>query len=548
MAIYTGTANDDTLIGGSGNNIIDTLIGGDGNDALLARRLENIADGTPRDFISWSNFIFPPPGSPGYNSFFALDGGNGNDFFGVAVGVDNLTTLDGGNGTDVILGALFPNADTPINLDLDNLPADLSSSGSTFNNISNVETIFSAVTRNSDDVISISRSFDGLLAGIPRQISLRDGNDQLTISGNATATVTGDEGNDTLTGGDGNDILHGDWDDDNRDIFLTGNDFVDGGGGDDLVAGGPGIDRLYGGGGIDTIYGGSGDDFAYSGDGNDSIFGGSGIDNLEGNEGNDTIRGEDGDDGLAGQEGNDWLFGDVGNDRLYGWTGNDVLYGGAGNDTIQGDDGDDLAFSGEGDDRILGGLGIDNLEGNEGNDTIQGEDGDDGLAGQEGDDLLLGGNGNDRLYGWTGNDFLRGDEGSNRFQGDTGNDTLIGSPYEGGGVNTFSFDALPGIQFTDLGIDTIAAFRPNYDKINLDRAIFTALPTALTNDSFQVVATPDQAATSTGLIVLSQGRLFYNDNGTAAGYGTGGAFAIFGNESTLVSANDFVISGIANNQ
>jgi Ca2+-binding RTX toxin-like protein len=146
MAIYTGTANADTLIGGS--NVIDTLIGGDGNDALLARRLENIADGTPRDFISWSNYIFPPPGSPGYNSSFALDGGNGNDFFGVAIGVDNLTTLDGGAGTDVILGAVFPNADTPVNLDLDNLSADLSSLGSTFNNISNVEAIFSAVTYN----------------------------------------------------------------------------------------------------------------------------------------------------------------------------------------------------------------------------------------------------------------------------------------------------------------------------------------------------------------------------------------------------------------
>jgi Ca2+-binding RTX toxin-like protein len=539
MALYTGTENDDTLIGGSnsfvGSN--DTLVGGNGNDALLASRLQNIADGNPA--AGWSNFIFPPPGSPGYNSVFSLDGGNGNDFFGVAIGVDNITKLDGGAGSDVILGALFPNPDTPINLDLDNLPADLSNLGSTFNNISNVESIFSAITRNGDDVISISRSFGGLLAGVPRQIGLRGGNDQLTISGNATAAVTGDDGNDTLIGGNGNDSLYGD--DELYDFSSGGgDDLLNGGGGNDLITGGPGIDRLYGGGGVDTINGGSGDDFAYSGDGNDSIFGGSGIDNLEGNEGNDTIQGEDGDDGLAGQDGNDLLVGGNGNDRLYGWTGNDVLYGGAGSDTMYGDDDDDFAFGGEGDDRILGGSGIDNLEGNEGNDTIQGEDGDDGLAGQDGDDLLLGGNGNDRLYGWTGNDFLRGDEGTNRFQGDTGNDTLLGSPDAG--VNTFSFDALPGIQFTDLGIDTIAGFRPNYDKINLDRAIFTALPTALTNDNFQVVATPDQAATSTGLIVLSQGRLFYNANGTAAGYGTGGAFAIFGNESTLVSANDFIIS------
>jgi hypothetical protein len=114
----------------------------------------------------------------------------------------------------------------------------------------------------------------------------------------------------------------------------------------------------------------------------------------------------------------------------------------------------------------------------------------------------------------------------------------------GTGVNVFSFDALPSIQFTDLGIDTITDFRAGCDKINLDRAIFTALTTTLTNDSFQVVTTLDQAAINAGLIVYSQGHLFYNANGAAAGYGNGGEFAVLSGSPTI-STSDFMVSSLS---
>jgi hypothetical protein len=66
----------------------------------------------------------------------------------------------------------------------------------------------------------------------------------------------------------------------------------------------------------------------------------------------------------------------------------------------------------------------------------------------------------------------------------------------------------------------------------------------LTATSFQVVANVNDAATSAGLVVYSQGQLFYNANGAAAGYGTGGVFATFDNPAPILAVSDFVISGV----
>jgi Ca2+-binding RTX toxin-like protein len=498
---YLGTigANfPDTLDGGDGNDSIyindiftseQLLIGGNGDDQLFSSSIgtNKLQGGEGNDTLESSggsstlresstlqggngNDVFIENGLYLRNSANLLEGGAGDDIFELI----SQNTINGGEGFDALKDYYFNNPDStnPVNINVDSIPFSSPK-------ITNVETAVNFISGAGNDVLTLSRSITGRL----RTVDAGDGNDVVSVLGDAHASING----------------------------------------------GKGVDYLYGGVGIDILNGGDDDDFAFGGDGDDSILGGLGLDNLEGNGGNDIIRGEDGDDGLAGQDGDDLLVGGNGNDRLYGWTGNDILYGEAGNDTIQGDDGDDLAFSGEGDDSILGGLGIDNLEGNEGNDTIRGEEGDDGLAGQDGDDLLVGGNGNDRLYGWTGNDVL---------QGDTGNDTLSGDT----GVNTFSFEALPGIQFADLGIDTITDFQGGRDKINLDRAIFTALPTALTNDSFQIVTSFDQAAVSNGVIVYSQGYLFYNANGAAAGYGNGGEFAVLSGAPSL-SLSDFMVSG-----
>lgn len=58
--------------------------------------------------------------------------------------------------------------------------------------------------------------------------------------------------------------------------------------------------------------------------------------------------------------------------------------------------------------------------------TYRGTDGDDVIAGYENDDLLIGGKGDDKLSGEYGDDILRGDEGNDRLFGGDGDDTLIG--------------------------------------------------------------------------------------------------------------------------
>jgi Ca2+-binding RTX toxin-like protein len=403
----------------------------------------------------------------------------------------------------------------------------------------------------------------------PLSLSGTDGDDDLIGKG-GNDTIAGLDGNDTVTGASGNDILYGNDGYDQLDggtgddtiLGEDGNDTILGEDGNDNLEGNDGNDTIYGGNWSDTILGGDGNDFAYGGLGKDFISGGASIDNLEGNDGSDTILGDEGDDGLAGQEGDDSLVGGNGNDRLYGWTGNDHLYGESGDDTLFGDDGNDrlygesgndtlfgdngndFAFGGTGNDSISGGNGIDNLEGNEGNDTILGSDGNDGLAGQEGDDSLVGGNGNDRLYGGLGNDILQGDGGNDTLQGDGGDDSLYGGSGNdlltgGAGADTFNFgnDFVTGEAFSSVGLDTITDFQSGVDKIQLQRSAFAALPEAL---SFAIVADDSLAATSSEIIVYSQGTgsIFYNANGAVEGFGDGGSFAqLTGNP--LLAATDF---------
>lgn len=71
---------------------------------------------------------------------------------------------------------------------------------------------------------------------------------------------------------------------------------------------------------------------------------------LTGTVGNDTLRGGDGHDVINGSDGDDDLAGDRGNDRLDGGAGADLITGGSGDDTLTG---------GEGDDRLDGGEGVD---------------------------------------------------------------------------------------------------------------------------------------------------------------------------------------------
>ena len=70
----------------------------------------------------------------------------------------------------------------------------------------------------------------------------------------------------------------------------------------------------------------------------------------------DTIDGGAGADTIYGGDGNDSIFGGKGNDIIFGGIGKDTLWGGAGDDELYGDDGKDVFYynAGEGNDTIFG--------------------------------------------------------------------------------------------------------------------------------------------------------------------------------------------------
>lgn len=98
--------------------------------------------------------------------------------------------------------------------------------------------------------------------------------------------------------------------------------------------------------------------------------------------GNDTLNGSIRWDNMIGGAGNDKIYGNAGNDDLFGDPGRDSIYGGPGNDDIYGDSIQDLAggdrlYGGDGKDKLFGGYENDFLNGGAGNDELDGEYGDD---------------------------------------------------------------------------------------------------------------------------------------------------------------------------
>jgi Ca2+-binding RTX toxin-like protein len=166
------------------------------------------------------------------------------------------------------------------------------------------------------------------------------------------------------------------------------------------------------------------------------------------------------------------------------------------------------------------------------------------LVGTNADDIIVGSGTHDVLLGTNGNDILRGGSGDDLLNGGTGNDRLTGNL----GIDRFIFDTATAFVSgsTGAGVDTITDFTPGTDKIILDKTTFTALRSLAGNgfsvaSEFAIVANDVLAATSDSRITYSTtGRLFYNENGTASGFGTGGQFADFLGLPTL-AATDFII-------
>lgn len=154
----------------------------------------------------------------------------------------------------------------------------------------------------------------------------------------------------------------------------------------------------------------------------------------------------------------------------------------------------------------------------------------DSLVGQAGNDTLAGAGGADVLFGAAGNDFLNGGIGNDTLNGGSGNDTLTG----GGGQDLFKFNSEQAFRTADLGIDRITDFVRGTDKIVLDKTTFGAI----SSTQIAIVTSDAAADDSTRAIVYSRGsgKLFYNQNGSAGGYGTGGQFALIDSDNNASTA------------
>jgi Ca2+-binding RTX toxin-like protein len=205
--------------------------------------------------------------------------------------------------------------------------------------------------------------------------------------------------------------------------------------------------------------------------------------------------------------------------QINGTEHGDVLFGTDNSEQILGNGGNDIIFGKGGNDLISGGSG---------NDIIDGGDGDDVLSGDEGNDILLGGNGNDTLIAFGGGtDTLTGGAGDDLF---SILDYLVTTPSQQS-QNTFRGEI--------RGIKTITDFRSGQDKLEIDYGIPGSVFTPA-ND-FKVVSSDRDAEFSDGKIVYnrSNGNLFLNTNGSAAGFNTTGTnnSEYFGGQfATLVGA------------
>lgn len=192
---------------------------------------------------------------------------------------------------------------------------------------------------------------------------------------------------------------------------------------------------------------------------------------------------------------------------------------------------------------IVGLAGDDTINGFGGNDIIIGSKGNDLLRGVDGNDTLEGRQGFDILQGGAGDDVLRGGTGRDRLNGGSGDDTLTG----GASIDFFIFATNDQFNQLDLGEDTITDFDEVRDVILLDLTTFSSLQSSAgegfsVGSEFAVVNNEAAAGTSDAFIVYNQssGDLFYNENGTASGLGTGNQFATLAGAPDL-EAGDFLL-------
>ncbi|ANK96311.1 M10 family metallopeptidase C-terminal domain-containing protein [Rhizobium sp. N621] len=577
----TGDAGNDTLNGGAGT---DSLIGGEGDDTYIVDNAGDIVtesadEGADTVRTTLTSYTL---GSDVENLSFigtAAFAGTGNSLANTITGGAGNDTLDGAAGADILIGGA--GNDTYI---IDNA-GDIVTEAAVVG-IDTVRTTLAAYTlgANVENLLFTgSGSFTGTGNALANTITSGAGNDTLD-GGAGNDTLDGGAGNDIYVVDSASDVIKeavGAGTDEIRTALAaysiaalvnvenltytgsanftgTGNAFantITGGAGNDLLNGGADADTLIGGAGNDTyIVDDAGDIVTEAADeGIDTVRTtlanytlGSDVENLTnigtaafvgtGNDLDNTITGGAAADTLSGGVGNDTLNGGGGADRLIGGAGDDTYIvdhagdivteaASAGTDTVRttlasytlGSDVEHLtyigtaAFVGIGnslDNTITGGAAADTLAGGDGNDTLNGGAGADRLIGGTGDDTYIVDNAGDMvteaadagtdtvrttLAGYTlGNNVenltytgsanfsgagnglantITGGAGNDTLNGAAGADTLIG----GAGHDTYIVDNAGDIvtEAADAGTDTVRTILAAYTlETNVENLTF----------------------------------------------------------------------------
>lgn len=175
-------------------------------------------------------------------------------------------------------------------------------------------------------------------------------------------------------------------------------------------------------------------------------------------------------------------------------------------------------------------------------------------------DTLCGGGGDDTIVGSGCDDLIVGNDGNNELRGQRGHDLFIfstgccrGLEWQAGwfqprplSPDDCPFDS-PFPFFPAFGVSDVADFTHGFDRIALDKATFTALKSEIgfglsDPTEFHTVDADAAVEADSAVIVYSaeSQRLFYNENGPAAGFGKGGPFATL-EEITSLDASDFQV-------
>ncbi|MHB8562383.1 MAG: beta strand repeat-containing protein [Acidiferrobacteraceae bacterium] len=377
--VLTGNAGNDTLIAGPGNDTlisgtgVDTLIGGPGNDTFVVHNAADViqepAGAAGATILSSVSYVLPANVAHLTLTGSANLTATGNTLNDVLTANAGNDTLIAGSGIDTLIGG--PGNDT-------------------------------FVVNNAQDVVEEPANAAGATILSSVRYVLPANVPNLTLTGAANLTATGNTLNDVLTGNAGNDTL----------IAGPGNDTLISGTGVDTLIGGPGNDTFVINNPLDVIQ-----EPAHAAG---STVLASVSDVLPAHVQNLTLTGSANltatgnalNNVMTGNAGNDTLIGGRGNDTLISGSGIDTLIGGSGNNTfVVNNAADTIVARGGGHNTVLASVsyvlpahvqaltltGSANL-------TATGNRLNDVLTANRGNDTLLSGSGVDTLIGGTGND------------------------------------------------------------------------------------------------------------------------------------------------